>query len=115
MAVTIIKKGPKGKPVTKVLQPKPPAESLIDKYKLKVGDVLLDAKGENKGVLVRALDRLTDEVVVQDIDTQGKYGLRKIGAHQCAMVDYYPIEPPYEGWLLRVVKGRAAAAKAKSS
>lgn len=114
MPVKIIRVGANGKKKVAVLKPKgPPPVSYIDKCKLKKGDVLLCAKGENKGVVIKSVDPLLDEVVVQDIDTQGKYGLRTMSAYQCAMVDFYPVSPPYDVWVVRATEGRAAAAKLK--
>lgn len=112
MAVTILKKTAKGKVKKLVLRPKI-APRWIDKCGLHVGKVLLAANGDNRGVIIRSCSPLLDEVVVQDIDTQGKYGLRTMSAHQCAEVEFYPIDPPFEGWVLRVIEGRAAA-KARS-
>lgn len=111
MAVTLIRKTAKGKPKKIVLQPR---VSLIDKYKMKVGDILLAASGDNKGVIIKSVDRNDDTVVVQDIDTQGKYALRTMGAYECHEVDFYPVEAPYDEWVVRVVFGRAAAQKMKT-
>jgi len=69
----VIKKIKKGKVRSETVIEAKPLENLIDKYKVQVGQVYLDASGASNGVVVKACHPPSD-VRVQKISTMGLDG-----------------------------------------